>query len=486
MTDACDLTAVEARAAILAGKLSPIELMGSCLKRIADVNPAVNAIVALDPERALAMARDAEAKIAKKEQLGVLAGLPVGIKDLHLTAGYPTTWGSPLFRNAIASTDSGLVTRLKSAGGIAFAMTNVPEFGAGANTKNLVYGATGNPFDTSLTAAGSSGGAAAALATGMAPLATGSDYAGSCRTPAAFCGVVGMRPSPGLCPAPDRLAGLIPWVVLGPMARTVDDMYLLLNAMRGVDYDDPFSSANATTGWPDRLSPRDLKTVTMAFTADFGMAPVARTIRTTFAARLAKIAPTFAQAEQTHPDCTGAHRIFEVHRGLTFVSQHQERLTAHRDRLGPAVIHDTEAGLAMTAAEIGRAFVDQAAFARRFNRFFETYDVLIAPAAAVSPFPHAWPFVADIDGETMSSYLRWLSLAYISTMALCSVVAVPCGRDDKGLPFGIQIIGPQGADRKVLEVAKALETMFAGDSDLARPTPDIAALTRAPAMPRPS
>ncbi len=470
MTEPCHLSAVEARRLIGQKKLSPVELMQSCLKRIADVNPAVNAVTVLDEPRALEEAKAAERRVMGGGQLDCLDGLPVGIKDLHAVGGMRSTWGSLLFKDYVPETDDGMVANVRAAGGNPFCKTNVPEFGAGGNSTNKVFGTTGNPFDPSLTAAGSSGGSACALALDMMPLATGSDYGGSLRTPAHFCGVVGFRTSTGLIPSVEKVAGLIPWGVLGPMARTVDDAYLLMRAMLTCDRRDPYSSTDGLD-WPERLEPADLASVRMAFTPDFGQAPVAKSIRRIFSERVKRFGSAFLGADETTPDFSGVHETFDVHRGLSFVTGHQDKYRDHKDKLGPNVTANVEHGLTLTVEQIGRGFVEQQKLLRRFHDFFDDYDVLIAPASSVSPFPHTQLYVKEIDGVAMDSYMRWLAISYAPTMALCCSLALPCGRDENGLPFAIQIIGPKGQDRRVLEVALALEQIFSADDVMRRPIP---------------
>jgi len=473
-SEPCDLPAVEARRLIGARKLSPVELLESCLKRTAATNGAVNAVVAQDEELARRTAKAQEAEVMSGDPLGLLHGLPVGIKDLEPVKGLRSTWGSLIFKDHVPTEDGTNVANVRMAGANVFAKTNTPEFGAGANTRNRVYGATGNPFDPVLTAAGSSGGSAVALAVGQMPLATGSDYGGSLRTPAAYCGIAGFRPSVGVVPSPDRAAGLVPWGVLGPMGRTVEDAYLLFRAQVDENVNDPFSTG--ILDLPEVLVPADLASLRVAITPDFGQAPVARAIRAVFADRMKRLDAWAAAVEEVHPDYSGLHEIFEIHRGVAFATLHQEKLAKHRDLLDRNVIDNTERGLKLTMAEIGRGLVAQHALTKRVNAFFDDWDILIAPTAAVSPFPHEQLFVEEIDGERMPTYMRWLALAYAPTMALCCVCAIPCGRDDKGLPFGVQVIGPRGADLHVLQVAAALEAAFAGDAETARPVPDIARL----------
>jgi Asp-tRNA(Asn)/Glu-tRNA(Gln) amidotransferase A subunit family amidase len=277
-TEPCDLTATEARRLIGRKALSPVELLESCLARTAAVNPAVNAMVALDEARARTAAKAAEQAVMAGETLGPLHGLPVGIKDLEETAGLRTTYGSPIFSEFVPEADCGMVARIRAAGGIVIGKTNTPEFGAGANTRNRVYGATGNPFDNTRSAAGSSGGSAVALATGMAPLCSGSDTGGSLRNPAAFSGIVGYRPSPGLVPSEKRPHGWSPLPVLGPMARNVADACLLLSAMASDDAGDPLAytlHARPVRGEPGLFHPPrgiDLAGLRLAFSEDFGQA----------------------------------------------------------------------------------------------------------------------------------------------------------------------------------------------------------------------
>ena len=474
MTEPCDLSAVEARRLIAAKKLSPVELVESCLKRTAATNGAINAVVAQDEALARKTAKLQEADVMTGRALGILHGLPVGVKDLEPVKGLRSTWGSLLFKDHVPDADGSNVANVRQAGANIFAKTNTPEFGAGANTRNRVYGATGNPFDPTLTAAGSSGGSAAALAVGQFPLATGSDYAGSLRTPSAFCGIVGFRPSVGVVPYTSRGAGLSPWGVLGPMGRSVEDAYLLLRAQVDDNPDDPYSTG--TLDLPETLAPADLASLHIAFTPDFGQAPVARNIRAAFSDRMTRLAAWTVALEETTPDYAGIHDIFEIHRAIAFVAQHQERLAHHRDLLDRNVVSNTEAGLKLGMADVGRGMAEQHKLMQRVNAFFEDWDVLIAPAAAVSPFPHAQLFVEEIDGERMPNYLRWMSLAYAPTTALCCAAAIPVGRDDKGLPFGVQVIGRRGSDLHVLQVALALEQAFSSDSATARPAPDLARL----------
>jgi Asp-tRNA(Asn)/Glu-tRNA(Gln) amidotransferase A subunit family amidase len=473
MTEPCDLSAVNARRAIGRRELSPVELLESCLARIEATNGAVNAMVALDADAARRRAEEIEAAIGRGDEVGLLAGLPIGVKDLQATAGLRTTFGSLLFKDHVPPNDELTVARVRNAGGVILGKTNTPEFGAGANTVNRVYGATGNPFDPSKTPAGSSGGSAVSLALGQVPLATGTDYGGSLRTPAAFCGVAGFRPSPGLVPSVERAASLSPFSVIGPMGRTVADAHLLLRAQTGVDKRDPFSSPGSG-GIPSELGGIDLGALRVAVSPDLGCAPVDRHIATLFAERVGRFRHVFREVDERAPDFSGVHEAFETLRGVHFVAMHRERLAKARDLLDRNVIDNTERGLRLSLEDVARAHVEQTKLYKRVLAFFHEVDVLICPAASVSPFPHTHLYVEEIDGQRMPTYMRWLAITYAPTTALCCAAAIPCGRDHAGMPFGIQVIGPNGADARVLEVAHALEETLVGDLQTARPVPDLA------------
>ncbi len=475
MSNPCDLSAVEARRLIGAKKLSPVELLDSCLERIGAVNPALNAIVAMDETGAKAAAKAAEAAVMRGDELGLLHGLPLGIKDLQATGGLRTTWGSLIYKDHVPERDEATVANLREQGAVILAKTNTPEFGAGANTKNKVYGATGNPFDPEKTCAGSSGGSAVALATNMLPLATGSDYGGSLRTPAGFCGVSGFRPSPGVVPGPERSTALSPFSVNGPMGRTVADLHLLLKAQIDLDKHDPFSSDDVLR-IPEVLPPVDLGSVRVAISADLGCSPMDTNIRRVFDERVRTFRSAFADAQDRDPDLGPVHDVFEILRGIYFVGAHRERLEKHRDLLGPNVIDNTERGLKLTASDIAWANVEQSKIYHRFLEFFDDADILICPTASVSPFPHAQLAITEINGEAMPTYMRWLAITYALTTAIPAAAVIPCGVDHMGMPFGIQIVGPNGSDALVLAVANELEQMLAKNPATARPVPDLGRL----------
>jgi amidase len=475
MTEPCDLSAVEARRLIVRRSLSPMELLQSCISRIEKTNGVVNAIVAIDVNTARERAVAIEEALVRGEEVGLLAGLPIGVKDLQATAGLRTTSGSLLFKNHIPDQDEQSVANVRNAGGVILAKTNTPEFGAGGNTTNRVYGPTSNPFDVAKTCGGSSGGSAVALALGHVPLATGTDYGGSVRTPAAFCGVVGFRPSPGVVASGDRPGSISPFRVTGPMARTVADAHLLLRAQLGDERSTPRSDAYSR-GFPVELTGVDLAQVRVAVSADLRCAPVDHKIAGVFKRRVAYFRHAFKEVQESAPDFGSVHEVFEILRGIDYVAAHGERLQKSRELLDRNVIDNTERGLEFSLRDVSRAEASQVALHKRFLAFFKEVDVLICPAASVSPFPLCELFVEEINGKRMSTYMHWLALTYAPTMALACAAALPCGVDHLGLPFGIQVVGPNGSDARVLQIAHTLEQVLSQNEATRRPRPNIGRL----------
>ena len=478
MTEPCDLTAVAARGLMGRRALSPVELTESCIARTLAVDPAVNAMPARIFERARTEAKRAEAAIMAGETLPPLHGLPLGVKDAHAAAGLPFTQGSTLFRNRIPDHDDPAIAALRRGGAIVLGMTNIPEFGAGANTRNAVYGATGNALDPTRSAAGSSGGSAVALACGMVPIATGTDVGGSLRNPAAFNGVVGFRPTPGLI---SNLSHVHGWSILhteGPMARTVPDLTLMLSVMGSNDQRDPMASAPRGP-LPATPAPVDLQSLRVALTPDFGFAPTDRIVAQAFAEKTGLFRHVFAAAEDTSPDCTGADDAFAVLRALDFLGSHLQRVREHGDEIGPNVRANVAEGLGYTAADVSRAMMLQTRMYRAWQDFFTRFDVILSPTATISPRLWTELFPEQIDGRVMASYYQWLGLVYAVTLVGHPAVSLPVGVDGQGMPFGLQIVGRRGGDAAVLAVAAALEAMLAGDPRTARPVPDIARLAAA-------
>ncbi|WP_414896982.1 amidase [Rhodovulum sp. YEN HP10] len=486
-TDPADLGAIEARRLIGRGKLSAEELAQACIARIEALDPAVNAVVARDFDGLLAGARQADAERAGGRPLGALHGLPLAIKDMNDVAGLPTTYGSQIFRDNNPAADDALVAGLRGAGALPFCKTNVPEWSAGANTRNRVYGTTANPHDLTRNCGGSSGGSAVALACGFAPLASGSDLGGSLRTPAAYCGVVGFRPGFGVVPGPDRATALLPQPTAGPMARSVADCALMLSALARPDARDPFTTVIAgRTPWEAadfaRLPRRDLSSLRVAVTEDFGFAPVSAATRQTFRRVLAPLLPFLGTCEEATPDCTGADRIFSVLRAVMFQATHARFVDETPDLVGALVAENVREGRGYSAADVAQALVSQGAYARRWQSFFDDVDILISPAVTVQPRDWHEAYPAEIDGQPMQSYYHWLALAYAATIPGHPAIILPCGRDEDGLPFGVQLVGRRHGDLGLLAMAAELEAVIAGTPDLAPRGPDLAALSAAPPL----
>lgn len=474
------LSAVELRRLIGARQVSPVELLQACMDRIAAVNPYINAVTATDYERAGAAARAAEQAVMRGEPLGLLHGLPLGVKDLEPTAGLLTTYGSPIHRANVPEHDVELVARLRRAGAVVTAKTNVPEMGAGANSRNPVWGATGNPFNPNLNAGGSSGGSAAALACDMLPVCTGSDTGGSLRIPAAKCGVVGFRPSPGVVPSTRKPLGWTPISVVGPMGRTVADACLQLAASAGPHAGDPLSYPLDPLSFlhPGAADPGSLR---VAYTEDFGLCAVDDGIRTVFREKIAAMRHLFAACDPIELDLGQAHRCFDVLRAEAFVAGMQEAYEKDPDSLGANPRANYEMGAAMSLKDCAWAQAEQTRILQRFQQAYAGYDLILSPTTPVSPFPWTLPYADTINGEKQQNYYRWLALTYVITLTTHPAISLPCGRDHRGMPFGLQVTGRFRGDHALLAAAQALEHAFARIDGLGRPLPDLAALR--PAQP---
>ncbi|MBL8571861.1 MAG: amidase [Phreatobacter sp.] len=475
MTELCDLTAVELRRLIGAKQISPVELLASCEARIARVNPRLNAVTATCWDRARAEAAAAEAKVRRGEALGLLEGLPLGVKDLNETEGLRTTWGSPIYKDHVPAKDERMVAACRAAGAIVVGKTNVPEFGAGANTNNPVYGPTRNPFDTARICGGSSGGSAVALAASMLPICTGSDTGGSLRTPAAFCGIVGFRVSPGVVPTERRPLGWTNISVQGPMGRNVADAALLLAAQVRSDGADPhFHGIDPALLRPP--APADLGSLRLAVSTDLGFAIVDARIRAAFADRVKRIGGWFRECAWADPDMAEADETFEVIRAQNFLASQLENYRTRRHLLGPNIVANVEQGLGYSAVDVAKAHARQTRIFRGFQEYFRAHDVLICPAVTIPPFPIEQLYAEEVDGVRMRTYFHWLSMAYGVTLTGHPAITIPCGLEPTGTPMHLQIVGPYGGDAKVLSIALALEQAMASDPALRRPLPDLAKL----------
>lgn len=483
-TNPADLDAITARRLIARKILSPVELAQACIERVELINPAVNALIAYNFEQLLVEAKIAEQQVMDGSPLGLLHGLPIGIKDMIDVAGLPTTYGSLIYRDNIAATDDANIIALREAGATILGKTNNPEWSAGANTRNAVYGVTPNPFDLNKTSAGSSGGSAVALATGMCPLATGSDTGGSLRNPAAYCGVVGFRPSPGVVPGHRRDLALVPLPTTGPMARNVDDLGLMLTAMARKDRNDPYTAIlDDQLLWkPERfanLAKKDLSSLRIAFTEDFGFAPTEKTIRRKMQQCVHRLEAFTTHLEEATPDCTNADRIFAVLRSLAFLHFPSGLMKSHPDKFGPNVTANVEEGLSYSAQDVADAMRMHSDFYRHWQEFFENYDYIISPAVTISPRDWRELYPKQIDGVATQSYYHWLALAYASTLVGHPSITIPMGLDSNNMPFGLQIIGKRNDDYGVLAVAAEIEAIFADDAEMCRPIPDLEALAKA-------
>ncbi len=443
------------------GEVTPLDCLDALESRIGLVDKDVNALPTVDFDRAR---RAAKATLARPPaERGALKGLPVAIKDLTDVAGMRTTYGSPIFADHVPEASDPLVERLESESGVIYAKTNTPEFGAGANTFNEVFGVTVNPWNTAMSAAGSSGGSAVALATGMAWLAHGSDLGGSLRNPASFCGIVGMRPSPG------RVACL-PGVPLdrqlsvqGPMARNVEDCAFFLDCLSGEDIRDPVSLPKPETSYLG-FTRSGWKPKRVAFSADLGITPVDPEVAEICRKAALRFAEAGAIVEEAHPDFTGAHDAFNVLRAKNFAISKKALLDAKRDLLKPEVIWNIEKGLALTMEDHVRAETRRAELYRNTLDFFEDHDILCTPATIVPPFPVGNRYVESCNGVKFDNYVHWLAIAYAITLVSCPAISLPCGFTKSGLPVGLQIVARPRGDARALAAAKTLEEVLALDT----------------------
>jgi amidase len=440
------------------GHVSPLECLDALEQRVAAVNAPVNALVTLCFERARKHAHE----LMKRplHERGLLAGLPIPIKDLTDVESVRSTQGSRIFADRIAVTSDILVTHLEAEGGIIYAMSNTPEFGAGAQTFNDVFGITRNPWNTALTPAGSSGGAAVALATGMAWLAHGSDLGGSLRNPASFCGIVGLRPSPGRVAASvhGKIDGTLG--VDGPMARNVTDLALLLDAMTGFENGDPRSLPRDKHSFSSVMH-NHWKPKRVAFSRDMGVTPVDPEVAQMVEEAARKLEASGVIVEEAHPDLPGAMHSFQTLRALGFATGMRALLQQHRDKLKPEVIWNIEKGLALTGEHIARAEVERGFMFHSMNDFLRKYDALLCPATIVPPFPAEQRYVTHCNGVEFETYVDWLVIAAVATLCACPAISIPCGFTAGGLPVGLQIITPNRSEAKLLAIAKFAEDVFA-------------------------
>jgi amidase len=452
-------SAVAMAAAVQSREISARELLELHLERIAAVNPAVNAIVSLDEDRARSAAAAADSLLVSGAPVGPLHGLPFAVKDTHEMAGWRTTYGSPVRSSYVPSSDELLVSRIRSAGAVFIGRTNVPEFAAGSHTFNPIFGTTLNPWDLSRSAGGSSGGAAAALASGMVPLADGSDMGGSLRNPASFCNVVGLRPSLGRVPQWPAANAWETTSVAGPLARSVSDLALLLSVLAGPSPQVPHALSDPGSVFAPPLS-GSLAGLRVALSVDLGgafevdaaVAAVVESVAPVFAAAGASVAPSY-------PALPEAEDTFRTLRAWHFQARLGALLAEQPDAFKASLAENIRAGEPLTGADVARAYEQRTTLGERMSSFFSEYDVLVMPVSQVPPFPADEEFPTSINGRPMSTYLDWMRSAYFITVTGCPAISVPAGFTSSGLPVGIQIVAPHNQERRLLEVAYAFEQL---------------------------
>ena len=474
--DLIKMTAGEVVSLLKKNVVSPTELLDALEQRINEVDKEVNSL----PTLCFTRARSEANKLMQKpiEDRGILAGLPIAIKDLAPVKDVRSTWGSLIYKDFVPKRSDCLVENVETEGAIVYAKSNTPEFGAGANTFNEVFGATLNPWDTTKSCAGSSGGSAVALATGQAWIASGSDLGGSLRNPASFCSVVGLRPSPGRVAYgatgegafPADLFGIPgqPFSVAGPMARNVSDVALLLDAMVGHHPRDPISLPRTTTSYIDAVKSRT-KPKKVAFSRDLGVTPVDPAV----ADICEKAAKRFEQlgciVEEAHPDFSDVQDIFQTWRAMSFYVGKKSLLDTNKDLLKPEVVWNIEQAAAITVDDFARVELARARYLDRAVTFFEEYDLLLSPATIVPPYPVEQRFVAELGEHKFSNYVEWLSIAYAITITGHPALSVPAGFTKDGLPVGLQIVGGPRGEANLLSAANLYEEI----SDLKNLVPII-------------
>ena len=456
VSELCFLTARELARRIREKDVSCVEVMEAHLAQIERVNPKVNAIVTLLPERAMDGAKAADAALARGDDPGPLHGLPVAHKDLVPTKGIRTTRGSPIFADWVPEEDGLIVERLRAAGAITIGKTNTPEFGAGSQTSNEVFGETLNPYDLGKTCGGSSGGAAVALACGMLPIADGSDHGGSLRCPGNFNNVVGFRPSPGRVPIWPRGIGWYPLGVQGPMARTVADAALMLSAIAGPDPRSPIADSEPGAVFARPLE-RDFKGVRVAWSRDLGGLPVDPGVTRALEAQRHVLEDLGCIVEDVEPELKEAEEVFSIWRAWYFQVSYGPLIEAHREQVKDTVIWNAAEGEKLSGADLGRAEVLHTQLFERMRLFMERYEFLLCPVNQALPFPVEQRFIDEINGVKLPNYIAWMASCYHISVLTHPAVSVPCGFTGEGLPVGLQIVGRCRADFAVLQLAHAFE-----------------------------
>jgi len=457
VNDVVKLTARQAVDLLKNKKVSPLELINAALERIEQTDGAINALPTICADRARHHAqRLMEMQSDNDTPRGQLHGLPVAIKDLKDVAGVRSTKGSPIYANHVPETSDRLVTNIESRGGVVLAKSNTPEFGAGANTFNEVFGKTRNPWNTDLTCGGSSGGSGAALAAGQIWLATGSDLGGSLRIPASFCSVVGLRPTPGRVAHGPRADPYGTLSVEGPMGRNVGDVALLLDAQSGSYKWDPLSLPSPETSFVDSADTPAVP-ARVAYTSNLGIATVDSSVVEVGRLAVSTFEGMGSRVDEATIDLGDAEDTFQTLRGTQYVAGVGRLLADHRDLLKDEVIWNIEHGLSLTPEQIGLAEVARGGIINRTARFFETYDVLVCPTVLTPPFDVDIRFLTEVEGVELPTYIGWLLMTFALTLTGCPIISVPCGFTESGLPVGVQIMAPWKEEAYLLSVASAFE-----------------------------
>jgi amidase len=458
VSDLCDLSARALAALVRGRQVSALEVMDAHLSRIGQWNPKVNAIVGLlAPDACRGLARQADQRGARGEPLGPLHGLPIAFKDLQEAAGLPFTRGSPIYRDAVGQADTIVVERLRRAGALAIGKTNVPEFGLGSHTYNPVWGTTRNPYDLGASAGGSSGGAGAALTTGMLPVADGSDLGGSLRNPANFNNVVALRPSVGLVPtAPDPFPRL-GFGVNGPLGRSADDVAFLLGVMAGADRRDPGCEPSDPAALGAPLTGAVPAPVRIAWSPDLGGLPLDAAVRRVLDAQRQTLIAIGCEIEDATLDLAGADQIFLTIRRWRSAAVYGPLLGAYRAQMKPELVEEIERGQRVSGADLAATLIAHTALLNRVARFFERFDALACAVNQVPPFDAALDWPKDVDGVPMEHYIAWMKSTYWITTTFAPALSVPAGFTDRGLPVGLQLVGQPRGDRALLELAHRFE-----------------------------
>ncbi len=457
MNELCRITASEAVSLLRRREVTPVELVDASIDRIEAADNVINAL----PIRCFDRARAVAKRLAASKPSGnprSLLGLPIAVKDYNDVGGVRTTYGSPLFADYVPAHSDATIARLEANDALPIAKSNVPEW-AGGHTFNEVFGITRNPWDTRLSVGGSSGGSAAALASGSVWLATGNDLGGSLRTPASFNGVVGLRPGPGRVPRGSRLPPFDTLWVEGPMGRCVKDVALMLDAEVGFDPDDPLSFDDPGTSFVAALEENGLP-LRVAFSPDLAIVPMGREIAQICQSAAGRFTELGADVTGDVPDFTGALDAFQTLRAVLLATMMGPMLREHREQIAPEIVGNVERGFDVTPDQLFDAERSRLALYQRMVAFFETHDILVCPAASVTPFPVDQRYVEEIDGQPCETYIDWFSITFALTLTSCPIVSLPCGFSADGLPVGVQLVGKPRGEAALLRAAHRLEEII--------------------------